>query len=62
MHICVRVQYRKRFTCQEWIEKQVLIFAMHDEETDVNKTNIDNFMCLVDFCPFCGYFMNSQTT
>lgn len=59
IHQCIRTQYGQRFGCSETsLQIGKLLFTLHDPKTDINETDIDNFICVVDFCPFCGYRSN----
>ncbi len=57
-HECVFTQYGQRFKC--FNSDNVLLLTLHDKTTDLNKTDIDNFLCTVKFCPFCGFTLGDK--
>ena len=54
-HECVYQEYGKTIKCFHSTLSGKFMLTLHDRETDVDKTNIDNFFCHVNFCPFCGH-------
>ncbi len=60
-HECVHVEYRSRISCIKSSLDERLILTLYDPKTDVNQTNIDNFVCHVKICPFCGYEVKNDT-
>lgn len=55
-HECFKTEFGQRFGCVDSaLDKNKMIFTLWDSKTDTKKTGIDNFVCSVDFCPFCGY-------
>lgn len=54
-HECVHKEYDAKVMCYlDYTEKR-LILTLYDPAYDPNQTNIENFVCHVKFCPFCGF-------
>jgi len=55
-HECFKTEFGQRFGCMDSaLDEEKLMFTVWDPKTDKNKAGIDNFVCTVDFCPFCGH-------
>ncbi len=54
-HECIHKEYDVRVGCLSSSIDKRLILTLHYPYIDINKTDIDNFVCHVKFCPFCGY-------
>jgi len=57
-HECIITQYGQRISCFEGEYGKILMLTLNDVVTDVKNTNIDKFVCEVNFCPFCGYSLS----